>query len=114
MMRMEVEPQHHHYNMDQSEATGKDGKNQKDGKEGIEEEQDPFMSVPVEVVFHILACLVLPAPTPSRGDRFGGPYEAAVESAVQLLRLPLVPTPPSFAFVFVLRSLTVCGACGLR
>lgn len=90
MMRMEVEPQHHHYNMDQSEATGKDGKNQKDGKEGIEEEQDPFMSVPVEVVFHILACLVLPAPTPSRGDRFGGPYEAAVESAVQLLRLPLV------------------------
>jgi hypothetical protein len=104
MMRMEVEPQHHHDGMDQSEDKGEDGKNQNDEKEGIddEEEQDPFMSVPVEVVFHILACLVLPAPTPSRGDRFGGPYEAAVESAVQLLRLPLVPAPSSFAFVFVL------------
>src|SRR5690606_5731424 len=113
-VRVEVEqslPQHHHNNMDKSEDKRKDGKKQNGEKEGIEDEevQDPFMTVPVEVVLHILACLVLPAPTPSRGDRFGGPYEAAVESAVQLLRLPLVPSSFLSGFIFVsfFRSLTV-------
>jgi hypothetical protein len=100
--------------MDEEERGGGD-------EEGEDEDEDPFMTVPVEVVFHILACLVRPTPTPSRGDDYGGPYEAAVESAVQLVRLQQVRSAFRFrvrfrfrSFVFELRGLLCSDTACMR
>lgn len=49
-----------------------------------------FAMLPLEMTLNVVHFLAGPAYCPVRGDLYGGPYEAGIESAVSLIRLTMV------------------------